>query len=146
MNDAWEDIANEQIVSPRKARMRAAETRAQRKREKELNDREYLFRQWQKWHQERKAELLAGAWSEAATELANFLERMTLEDAEALVSLIERGPWRRADRDTRFLVIELVSHSIMYLREKTELPPFDDPLPFSNDDLNAFLIIRELLR
>jgi hypothetical protein len=143
MIDPFEQFAEDHISAPRKARIRAAETRAQRKREKELDDREIMFREWQKWHQKRKAELLTGAWGEAATELADFLERMDTDDAVALIELVERGPWRDADADTRFMVLELIDHSIIYLREREGLEPFDDPL---DDDLNAFLIIRGLLQ
>jgi hypothetical protein len=142
----WEEAGDRLMVAPRKARMRAAETRAEKKRQKELAERDYLFRDWQEWHKKRKGELLAGAWCEAAQELSNFLETMTVEDAPALVALVERGPWREADHDTRFLVLELISHSIIYLREKVGLAPFDDPLPFSDDEPNAFLVIRGMLR
>jgi len=146
MTDAWDDIANEQIVSPRKARMRAAITRAERKRQKALTERNQLFREWQKWHKERKQQLLAGPQREAAQELADFLEQMTIEDAPALLTLVENGPWRDSERDVKFLVMELISHSIIYLRESAGLSPFDDPLPFSDEDPSVFLVIRELLR
>jgi hypothetical protein len=139
MTDAWDDIASEQIVSPRKARMRAAEKRKQ----KALQERNHLFREWQKWHKERKDELLGGPWGEPARELADYLERMTPEDASALVSMVEHGPWREADADTRFLVLALIDHSVIYLRENNGLEPFDDPL---DDEPSAFLIIKELLR
>jgi hypothetical protein len=144
--DPFEDFANENMTGYNRSRLRAEETRAERERRKKEAERNFLFAEWKAWHEKRKNELLAGVWSEAAQELSNFLENMGTEDAPALIALVERGPWRRTDQDTRFLVLELISHSIMYLRESHGLAPFDDALPFCNDDLNTFLIIREMLR
>ena len=136
------DFAEKKIVSPRKAILRAVEKR----RQKRLKERDQLFRLWQKWHKERKAALLAGEWGEAAQELADFLEQMSLEDAPALVSLVASGPWREANNDTRFLVLEIISHRIIYVRETNGLDPFDDSLPWSDDEPTAFEIIREHLQ
>jgi hypothetical protein len=142
----WIELGQKQMVAPHKAKLRAAKTRAERKLEKERKEREQLFGMWTKWHKERKAELLAGPYSEAANELALFLERMTITDAPALIELTKRGPWCEADADTRFLVLELIAHSIIYLREREGLAPIDDPIPFSDDEPDAFMIIREMLR
>lgn len=142
----WKELGERQMVAPHKAKLRAAKTRAERKLEKERLEREQLFGQWTKWHKDRKAELLAGPYSEAANELALFLERMTITDAPALIELAKRGPWQQADADTQFLVLELITHSILYLREREGLEPFDDPIPFSDDEPDAFMIIREMLR
>jgi hypothetical protein len=143
MSDPFEDFADEHQSRYSKRRESKA---AERAREKEKHEREYLFREWQAWHTKRKTELLAGPWSAPAQELAAFLERMTLEDADALLTLIEQGPWPDTDEDTRFLVQELISHSIIYLRECAGLPPFDDAMPFTDEELNASLRIREYLR
>jgi len=144
--DIWEILADQQIASPVKAKIRAAATRAQRKREKELADGDILFRQWQKWHAKRRDELLGGAWGEAARELADFLDRMTIEDAPALLTLVERSALRKADNDARFLALELVAHRIMYVREQLGLAPMDDSLPFSGEPPTCFEIIREMLK
>lgn len=138
MSDPWEKLAEKQIVSPRKARLRAAEKRQQ----KALVERDLLFKMWQDWHAERRKDLLNGSHADAAFELINFLERMTLYDGAALLALIEAGPWRNADDDTKFLVLSLIDGDIAYLREREGLPPFDDDL---GDDPTVFQIIRELL-
>jgi len=143
--NVWEQLAEKQISSPRKARMRAVETRAQRKREKELQDRGILFKMWLKWHEERKAMLLAGAWGGAARELADLLERMTLDDAPALLAHVKAGPWREADRDTRFLTLAMIDHRIIYIREQAGLVPMDDSLPWIGEEPTVFEQIKELL-
>jgi hypothetical protein len=140
MSDPFEDFADEHQSRYSKRRQSKA---AERAREKEKHEEAYLFREWQKWHKQRRDELLAGAWSEAAQELSKFLEKMTAEDAPALIALVDHGPWRETDEDTRFLVQTMIGHRIIYLRENAGLPPFDDPL---DDDLNASLTIREMLR
>jgi len=73
-----------------------------------------------------------------------ILEAMTLNRAPALIATIKAGPWRSADDDTRFQILSIVNAAIVSLRERHKLPPFEDPLPGA--PLNAFLVIRELLR
>jgi hypothetical protein len=141
-DDSWDDIASEQIVSPRRARMRAAEKRKQ----KRLQERNELFRAWERWHKERREILLSGPHGRAAQELVDFLERMTCceEDAAALLTLVQQGPWADSDPDVKFLVLGVVDNAITYLRENEGLHPFDDPLP--DEEPNVFLTIREMLR
>jgi hypothetical protein len=143
MTDPFEDFANEHQSRYSKRREK---TRAERRIEKELAERDYLFEEWTQWHQKRKQELLTGVHAEMANELAGFLERMTINDAPALVTLVRSRPWHMTDPDTRFLALELISHAIIYLRERAELPPFDDPIPWSDDEPDAFMIIKRLLR
>ena len=143
-SDPFAELAEQHATAHYRSRLRAAKTRAQRKMEKRLSERDQLYRDWIKWHKERKAALLSGPWCRQAQELAEFLERMTLEDAPELIQMVDHGPWRTADADTRFLILELISHTIIHIREREGLEPFDDP--FSDDDPNAFLIIREQLR
>jgi hypothetical protein len=143
----WASEYANKIETRSDARKYRLQSRAQeRALKKALAERDHLFREWQKWHKERKQQLLGGEHKEAAQELADFLEQMTNEDAPALLTLVENGPWRDSDRDVKFLVMELINHSIIYLREKAGLAPFDDPLPFGNEETNVFLSIRELLR
>jgi hypothetical protein len=68
---------------------------------------------------------------------------MRLQDGAALVSLVEAGPWRHADRDTRFEVLALIDTAIVSLRTRCDLLPFDDALP--GDRPNVFPLIREVL-
>ena len=145
MTDPFDDFAEENTSRARKAMLARAETREQKRKAKQLIERDYLFEQWQKWHKKRKAELLAGEWARPAQKLIDFLERMDFNSADELIELMR--PWRHADDDTRFLVQSIVGHAIIYLRESNGLPPFDDPLPFSMDDEpNVTMVIREMLR
>jgi hypothetical protein len=137
---AFEALADRQINAPRKARMRAAERRAV---EKALTERNKQYAAWQHWHQNQCEELLAGRHGDDARTLVAFLNALTLDQAPDLVALVERGPWRGADPDTRYQILRLVDRSIAHVRERAGLAPFDDALP--NEPPTAFQIIREAL-
>jgi hypothetical protein len=141
MTNNFLEIADRQISAPRKARQRASESRA---KQNALADREQQSCLWHKWRQERVDALLAGPHGEAAKKLTAFLDQMTSDDASALIDLVRRGPWCDTDTDTRFLVLALIDHAIVRLRERHNLPTFDDPLPGASP--NVFLTIREVLR
>jgi hypothetical protein len=132
------DLADRQISAPRKTRLRAVENRAAR----QAAEREQLAAAWRQWHCERRAALLAGPHGEAVGRLIGFLDSMTLDQGAALISLVEAGPWRHADRDTRFEVLALIDTAIIGLRERHGFPAFDDPI---GDRANVFLLIREAL-
>ena len=70
----------------------------------------------------------------------------TLGAAAALIALVKRGPWRTADADTRFEVLALIDAAIVTLRERAGLPPIDDTLPWTDEPLTVFQVIREMLR
>lgn len=142
MSDPFEDFANEHQSRYSKRRESKAAERAQ---QKELHERKYLFHEWQQWHLKRKQVLLEGPFGEAAQELGLFLERMTTADAAALIEQVKSGPWCTADSDIRFLVLGMISHAIIYLRECEGLPPFDDPIPWSDDEPDVFMIIKGIL-
>ncbi len=140
MSNPFTTLAEKQISNPIKARSRATAKRAEKKKE----DQETLHRLWRKWHNERKAALLSGPHAEAANALTTFLESMSLDQGEDLIIML--GPWREADRDTRFVVLSMVSAAIVYLRECHGLAPFDDALPFSDEEPTVFELAREMLR
>jgi len=146
MNNPFEELAERQIPNPRKSVLRAVETRAARKREKELKEQAILFGEWNKWHKQRRDELLAGPYAKDTQELVTFLERMQLTDADNLIAHVESGPWQGADKDTKFLTLEIISWTIVRLREQAKLPPYDDAMPFVGEEPTAFEIIREMLR
>jgi hypothetical protein len=50
-----------------------------------------------------------------------------------------------ADDDTRFAVLDLISMHLTNLRERNDLPPFDDSVPFSDDPPTVFEIIKKKL-
>jgi hypothetical protein len=71
---------------------------------------------------------------------------MTPDSESALIALVKRGPWRTADADARFQVLALIDAAIVTLRERAGLPPIDDALPWTDEPLTAFQVIREMLR
>jgi hypothetical protein len=137
----FEALGDRQTSAPRKARERAAEKRAQTRAEKALTEREQQFALWRKWRRERCEGLLASPYATAAHALLELLDNIGLDDAERLVAHVRAGPWCSADSDTRFLILTTIDNAIVELRERNNLPPFDDPL----DDTNVFLILREVL-
>ena len=136
--NAFLDLADRQVSASRKARRHAVEKRAVR----QAAEREQLSAAWRQWHGERRAALLAGPNGDAARHLISFLDGITLARGAALVSLLEAGSWRHADRDTRFEVLALIDTAVIGLREHHGLPAFDDPV---GDRPNVFLLIREAL-
>ena len=140
-------VGDRQIVGPRKARMRAAATRSakvQSKLDGKKAEQNVLYVQWQKWKEDRRKELCEGPHGQAATDLSVFLDAMHMGQAEELIDFVRLGPWQNADRDARFMVLDMISNTITYKREQLGLEPFDDPLP--DDEPNAFVIIRDLLK
>jgi hypothetical protein len=144
-DDPYARLAEKLIVNPVKARMRAAKTRAERKAAKSINDKQIQFELWRKWHHKQTKKLLTGPFGKDIKTLSAFLERMTLTDGENLIHLIERGPWRDVDQDTRYLVLSLIDSRIVYLHETEGWPPFDDTMPFLDSKPTLFLRIREML-
>ena len=139
------DYAETQITAPDKRRMRDAKRRAQCARKKELRERDELFALWRKHHRARRDALLAGPHGTAAQALIGFMKTMSLNDGAMLIDLVVAGPWRRADADTRFVVLQLIDAALARLRERNGLPPFNDALPFSDEPDTAFQIIRQEL-
>jgi hypothetical protein len=142
-SDPWARLAEESISNPVKSRMKAAATREQRRQEKAKAEGDILFKEWKTWHEQRKAELLAGPYGQDALQLLNFIEQMTLDDAARLIELIEASAIRSADRNTRRQILSLISRGIIYVREANGLDPFDDPLP--DDDPDVFQRVKCLL-
>jgi hypothetical protein len=143
-SDAFLDFAERQTPAPVKARMRAAEKRRDKAKEKELRERDDLFRLWQQLRHKRIEALLAGRYGAKAQALIAFLETMTLDEGPRLIERVRAGNWQHADPDTRFEILSLINTAITTLRERAGLPPFDDALP--GEEPTAFLIIREMFR
>jgi len=142
--NAFLDFADKQTPAAVKARQRAVEKRRATAAEKELAERDDLFRLWKRWRRERLETLLAGAHGTAAEELVAFLNAITLDDDARLVEFIRAAGWADVDADTKFEVLTLINAAITALRERAKLPPIDDPLP--HEESSAFLILRELFR
>jgi hypothetical protein len=143
--NAFLEHGDKYTPNPVKSRMRAVETRRQRAMQKALVERDILFRQWKKWREQRKQDLLQGAHGTAVTHLIDFLDGMAIEDEAALIAVIKDGPWLQSDSEVRFQVLSLVDNYLINLRDKAHLPPFDDSVPFSDATPTAFENIRALL-
>jgi hypothetical protein len=137
------NFADSQIPAPLKARHRAAEKRAEQARDKALQERDHLLRNWLRLRGQRLAQLLAGPQGDAVRALVRFLDGITFEQAPTLVEFIAASKLRTTDADIRFEILHLIDWAIASLREKQGLPPFDDALP--GERLTAFQIIRGLL-
>ena len=114
-------------VSAPVKRMRAAAQK--RALAKVAVEKQKLSKLWVAWRAERREKILSGPHGAAARELLDLLDVMPLGGAGDLVALVEAGPWRQADADTRFEILSLIDAAIIGAREAAKLEPFDDPLP-----------------
>jgi len=142
--NAFLEFAEKQTPVSVKARQRATEKRRAKAAEKALVERDDLFRLWKRWRRERLETLLTGPHGDAAREIVEFLQAMTLDDGVRLVELVRAAGWERTDANTRFEILSLIDLTLTELRTRAKLPPIDDPLP--HEESTAFLIIRELFR
>ena len=140
----FEALADAQIANPVKSRLKAAETRRDKRAraEKELAEDEILTRQWRRWRREKLDALLAGRHGADIKGLIRFMDTMTLSSAPALLTLIERAAWiRNLSEDERHDLLTVIGSRITRLRIKAGLPPFDDGLP--GDPPKAFEQIKD---
>ncbi len=130
-----------------KKKRRAAELverkmhRAQKKAMiKAVNERDMLMRLWKKWRIDLVNAELDGPYAPQLQALIDFLNKLELRNERQLLKLVRAGPWLTAHKDIRFLVLRLIDARLIKLREKQELPPFDDAIP--GKPLTTFQIIR----
>jgi len=113
--------------------------------DQDTDDRSRQLRRFFGWRKEQRDALFAGRYGEAANELAAFLKGMDLNAADALIALVQAGPWQGADPNIRAEVLSLIDDAIAALREGAGLAPIDDRIPWTESP-SAFVQIRELLR
>jgi hypothetical protein len=130
----------ETLAPTKKPRRKARDAARQ---DKEQQERERLFQEHRRWRKQAIDALLNGPLGAAARALLDFLDRMQSDEC-GLIELVQSGPWRDADADTRFLILVLVDAAAIRLRERAGLVPFDDPL--RDEESNVFLTIRKLLQ
>jgi hypothetical protein len=144
MTNPFLDFAEKQTPAAVKARQRATEKRRATAAEKALAERDDLFHLWKLWRKERLEALLAGPHGAAVRDLVAFLQTMALDDGDRLIEFVRAAGWARVDADTKFEVLSLINATIIALRERAKLPPFDDGLP---DEAPATsILIREMFR
>jgi hypothetical protein len=93
-----------------------------------LAERAKLNRQYHGWFREQIEAVRQGPYGTRLEQLRQFLDRMTPDDGAELIALVRRQGWHRAADDTRYLVLRVINNSILLVREKHGLPPFDDAL------------------
>jgi len=121
-----------------------AQNRAQKKALiKVLQERDLLMRLWKNWRRDVVKASLEGPYQKQLEQLIAFLDAMKLEDERKLLKLVQAGPWTEAHIDIRYLVLRLCSTRLANLREKEDLPPFDDALP--GQPLTVYQLIRARL-
>jgi hypothetical protein len=112
-------------------------------KDKKLADDERLLRAWRNWHRERLDEAMAGPHGVVVVQVVEFLKTMSPASANALLALMRSQVWADVDADTRFELLHLINSTITRLREKNGMPPIDDPLPDSRE--NVFLLVKKYL-
>lgn len=117
--------------------------RRKSEKEQKLADDARLLRAWPKWHRERLEEVLAGPHGTAVAQTMAFLKSMGPQSAPALIELLHEFDWSPMDADVRFVILHQITDAITKLRERSGLPPIDDPLP--DQQANAFLLIKRIL-
>jgi hypothetical protein len=111
--------------------------------QKQLEENSYLLRQWRKYRREQLEQALAGPHGAVVERIVDFLRRMDLCSAPALLTLLREYDWRHVDADTRFTLLHEINQSIGALRQRSGLPVIDDALP--HERATGFLLVRELL-
>ena len=142
--EAFLAFAEKQTSAPVRPRERATKRR-EKAGEKALQERDDLFHIWTKWRREQVEALLTGPHGGAAQALLEFLQTMSLDDGPRLIEFVRAGDWHCADADARFEILSLINTAITALRERHDLPPFDDGIP-PDDEPTAFIAIREFFR
>jgi hypothetical protein len=107
---------------------------------KAVNERGLLMRLWKRWRLDLFNAALEGPYQNDIQQLINILKRITLKEERKLISIVRKGPWLAAHKDIQFLVLRLIDAQLIALREKADLPPFDDAL--WGEPLTPFQIIR----
>jgi len=123
------ELAERQTPAPVAARLRAVEKRrANRLHEHHDEERalSFLYRQWRKQELD---DALASDDGDKLRDLIEQLDALTLETIPQLTAFVRASGWHTAAATTLFMARRLASESIIRLREKNSLAPFDDPVP-----------------
>lgn len=147
MSNPFELLAEQQINSPTRAKLRAAEKRAAKQtmvptdQEKKLIDQSRQLRSYRRWKRERIKQHLAIPYRPGFLALRRVLRSLTIETPDALLDFVAGASWlHAAPFETRAIVLDVISARISRLRIQNGLEPFDDSLP--GEEPTAFEIIR----
>jgi hypothetical protein len=115
--------------------------RRSKARDQKLDADARLLRAWHQWHQEQFEQAVASPHGEVLEQLQAILEKLTLHSSSTtLLEFIEAQNWKVMDYSVRLIALRLVNDSIIRLRERMGLAPFDDGLP--GDRPNVFQTIK----
>lgn len=145
----FEQLGNAQMTAPAKAKIRAQEKRAATApmvltpQEKAIREQHQQLRAWRKERRARLREQLTGPNGAGWRELHKVLKAISIEGPGALLEHVRRAKWMfKADGDTRYMVLSVIGASIVRLRIRNGLEPFDDGLW---DEDTAFVRVRRWL-
>jgi hypothetical protein len=102
-----------------------------------------LLRGWFGWHRDARDAVLAGPHGPMVERLLFILKSLTPQSQPLLLGYIRGIEWSGIDETTRYVVLHEVGRAIAALRERSGLPPLDDPLPGQPE--NVFRIIKQHL-
>jgi hypothetical protein len=84
-----------------------------------------------------------GPYGALVEQLLDVLGKLTLRSGVELVAFVRSQDWGAVDDATRGVCLHTISMTIVRMREKAGLPPFDDDLPPQR--ITGFLIIRDVM-
>lgn len=123
------ELAERQMAAPVKARIRANETRRSKREQQHDEEQRKLSAYYKVQCRQELNDALAGADGARLRALIEQLDALTLETIPQLAAFVRAEGWHTAATTTLFVARRLAGESIMKLREKNGLAPFDDPLP-----------------
>jgi len=129
MSDPFAALAERQMPAPVKARMRAAETRSGKRAQEHEEERRRLSAYYKAHRQQELADALASDDGAKLRALIEQLDALTLETIPQLAAFVRANGWHSTAANTLFLARRLASETVVRLREKNGLQPFDDGLP-----------------
>jgi hypothetical protein len=129
MSNPFLDLAERQTPSPVKARLRATETRRNKRAQWHDDEQRKLSAYYRTLRRQELDDALADDDGGKLKTLIEKLDTLTLATIPELAAFVRANGWHSAAATTLFLARRLASESIVRLREKNGLEPFDDPLP-----------------
>jgi hypothetical protein len=123
------ELAERQMAAPVKARIRANETRRSKREQQHDEEQRKLSAYYKVQRHQELDDALAGDDGAKLQALITQLDTLTLETIPQLAAFVRASGWHTAAVTTLFIARRLAGESIMKLREKNGLEPFDDPLP-----------------
>jgi hypothetical protein len=97
---------------------------------------------WRRWHREELNAALIGPHGAMLERLVSILNELELDSAPRLLSYVRGIDWSTVDYLVRLIALHEINITIVKLRERYGLAPFDDSLPWTDERPTAFEIVR----